>query len=186
MEPRRQREIALAVAALTVAIAAYSVRTVAPQTATAGPQSRPQAGAVASTAPPALAQKGLTDVNLSALDAPKAEPQDMVRNPFRFRPKPPPPAPLPMPSTSVAPAMPLPTGPMEPAPPPRIPLKFIGFLEIPNKGLLASLTDGRGVYRGFEGQTIEGRYRIIRIGVESIDLAYIDGRGRQTIRLTGQ
>ena len=41
-------------------------------------------------------------------------------------------------------------------------------------------------YYGREGEVIEGRYRIVKIGVESIELAYLDGRGRQTIRQTGQ
>ena len=39
------------------------------------------------------------------------------------------------------------------------------------------LSDGRGVYQGREGEIIEGRYRILQIGIESIDLAYLDGRG---------
>jgi hypothetical protein len=38
---------------------------------------------------------------------------------------------------------------------------------------------------GKEGDVIDGRYRIVRIGVESIELTYLDGRGRQTIRLSG-
>jgi hypothetical protein len=42
------------------------------------------------------------------------------------------------------------------------------------------------VYHGREGETIEGRYRIVRIGQESIVMEYEDGRGRTTIRLTGQ
>jgi hypothetical protein len=33
---------------------------------------------------------------------------------------------------------------------------------------------------------IEGRYKILRIGVESLDIAYLDGTGRRTIRLSGQ
>ena len=53
-------------------------------------------------------------------------------------------------------------------------------------GRVAILSDSRGVYYGREGEIVEGRYRILKIGVESIDLAYLDGRGRQTIRLTGQ
>jgi hypothetical protein len=84
------------------------------------------------------------------------------------------------------PTVPVPTGPVGPPPPPRIDLKFFSIIDVPGKGLLAGLSDSRGVYKGFVGDTIEGRYRILRIGVESIDLAYIDGRGRQTIRLTGQ
>ncbi len=52
---------------------------------------------------------------------------------------------------------------------------------------VAVLTDGRGApFYGKEGDVVEGRYRILKIGVESIDIAYADGRGRQTIRLTGQ
>ena len=48
------------------------------------------------------------------------------------------------------------------------------------------LSDGRGApLYGNEGDIIEGRYRILRIGVESIEMAYLDGRGRQTIRLSG-
>ena len=39
---------------------------------------------------------------------------------------------------------------------------------------------------GKEGDIIDGRYRILKIGTESIEMAYLDGRGRQTIRLTGQ
>ena len=39
---------------------------------------------------------------------------------------------------------------------------------------------------GKEGDIIDGRYRILKIGTESIEMAYVDGRGRQTIRLTGQ
>ena len=50
---------------------------------------------------------------------------------------------------------------------------------------IAILTDGRGVFHGREGDIIEGRYRIVRIGVESIEMAHLDGRGRQTIRLSG-
>ena len=33
---------------------------------------------------------------------------------------------------------------------------------------------------------IEGRYRIVQIGEESMQIEHLDGRGRQTIRLSGQ
>ena len=49
------------------------------------------------------------------------------------------------------------------------------------------LSDGRGnVFYGKEGDTIEGRYRMVKIDREVIELSYVDGRGRQTIRLSGQ
>lgn len=65
-------------------------------------------------------------------------------------------------------------------------MRFIGLVEAPEQAQkIAILSDGRGVYQGREGDIIEGRYRILKIGVESIEMAYVDGRGRQTIRLTG-
>ena len=39
-------------------------------------------------------------------------------------------------------------------------------------------------YQAAKADIIEGRYRILQIGVESIEMAYLDGRGRQTIRLS--
>jgi len=87
---------------------------------------------------------------------------------------------VPRPVVPVAP--PVPAG---PPPPPPIPLKFIGLVETPVR--VAFLSDGRGnTFQGKEGDIIEGRYRIVRIGADAADLAYVDGRGRQTIRLTGQ
>ena len=46
--------------------------------------------------------------------------------------------------------------------------------------------NGGDIVNGKEGDIIDGRYRLLKIGVESADLAYVDGRGRQTIRLSGQ
>jgi hypothetical protein len=80
---------------------------------------------------------------------------------------------------------PPPTG---PPPPPPIPLRYIGYLDQPGEvARVAVLSDGRGnVFNGKEGDIIEGRYRVLRIGTDSADLIYVDGRGRQTIRLSGQ
>ena len=82
--------------------------------------------------------------------------------------------------------LPAPGGPPPPPSLPPIPLKFIGVVgpsDQPQK--IAVLSDGRGVYYGREGEAIEGRYRIVRIGADSIEMSYLDGRGRQTIRLSG-
>jgi hypothetical protein len=67
-------------------------------------------------------------------------------------------------------------------------LRFIGFLQPKGgAGRVAVLSDGRGnVFDGREGDIIEGRYRLLRVGIDSADLIYLDGRGRQTIRLSGQ
>ena len=122
------------------------------------------------------------DVRLEVLDGTRPKPGGGDRNLFRFKPKAPPPPPPQRPPPPVAPVT---TGPPPPPPVPPIPLKFIGTLER-NGQKIAILSDATGhVSYGPEGATIDGRYRIIRIGAESIELAYVDGRGRQTIRFTG-
>ena len=112
------------------------------------------------------------------------------RNPFRFY-TPPAPAPPPMAPGgpggrgAVPPPPPPPTTYEPPAPPP-IPLKFIGTLDVPNLGKLAVFSDCRTTMRGKEGDIIDGRYRLVRIGVESVVMEYADGKGRTTIRESGQ
>jgi hypothetical protein len=70
--------------------------------------------------------------------------------------------------------------------PPPIPLKFIGVTEAPGVGRIAALSDCRHTVQGFEGELVDGRYRIVKIGVESLVIEYKDGRGRTTLRMTGQ
>lgn len=130
-------------------------------------------------------------VRLDALTRVRPEPQAGRRNPFRFgggggqatEPSlmPRPSGGVGGPSASVGPSLPV-----GPPPPPPIALKFIGVVEqAPSRLKLAVLSDGRNVFYGKEGEVIEGRYRIERIGVESIEMAYVDGKGRQTLRLSG-
>ena len=130
------------------------------------------------------------NVKLGSLESPKAEPADATRNPFRFERRAAPTSGAPespglvlKPAEPAAPAAP--TGP--PAPPP-IPLKFIGMVEKADGSKLAVLVagEGRSPMHGKEGDIIDGRYRILKIGTESVEMVYLDGRGKQTIRLTGQ
>lgn len=153
----------------------------APAAQTAAP-ARP-----APTAPPAKqsAATGAVSVKLADLEFPYREPGETTRNPFRFQPKyVPPPPPKPEPPPSEVRAMPVvPTG---PPPPPPIPLKFIGVVTRANGVRWAVLSDGKLTLYGREADIIDGQYRIVSIGTESIELSYVDGRGRQTVRLTGQ
>jgi hypothetical protein len=129
------------------------------------------------------------DVHLEALQQVRPKPGDVDRNLFRFKSKPaPPPAPSPVtPRPAEQAPPPTPIGPPPPPPIPPIPFKFIGVLEVPGQSQrVAILSDPRGVYHGREGDIIEGRYRILKIGIESVEMAEVDGRGRQTIRLSGQ
>ena len=127
-------------------------------------------------------------VKLESLASSRSEPAEAPRNPFRYEPKAPPPAPKPV----APPPMPVDaprTGPVAPAGPPPLPpiqLKFIGLLERADGSKWTALTDGKVVMKGTDGDIIDGRYRILKIGTESVEIAYVDGRGRQVIRLTGQ
>jgi hypothetical protein len=179
VEPKRRRELLLAaVAVVLAAVAAWTVQSGGLQ-----PPAASNTPAANRTARPTNA---VGDLDLKALEQDRPEPDDTNRNPFRFKPKPPPPPP-PQPAMSKPPES-MTAGPVEPPPPPRIPLKYIGDMADPAAPgrRIAILSDGRGAYYGREGDIIEGRYRVMRIGVESIELAYLDGRGRQTIRQTGQ
>jgi hypothetical protein len=188
MAPERIRQLALGglVVALVVAVVRMWPGTsaaTAPASNQAGsgraPRQQQQQAAAADPGPPG--------VHLDALDAERPKPDAAERNLFRFKVKAPPPPP-PVAARPVLPQAPVvPTGPPPPPPLAPITLKFIGLVEAPTHGeKIAILSDGRNnPFYGKEGAIIEGRYRILKIGVESVELAYVDGRGRQTIRLTG-
>jgi hypothetical protein len=129
-------------------------------------------------------------VRLNALTASRDEPGQAARNPFRFQPKvvpQPPRPPTPTPSATDQPGGAMPSAPTGPLPPPPIALKLIGVLERANGVKWAVLTDGKSApMYGREGDIIDGRYLIVKIGNESIEMSHADGRGRQVIRLTGQ
>ena len=128
-------------------------------------------------------------VKLDALKASRNDPGEAGRNPFLFRPKPAPPS-----KVSSAPPVaiepPRPTGPPVPTgppPPPPIGLKFTGMLTRADGTKWAVLSDGKSAPMfGKDGDIIDGKYLIVKIGTESIEMSYVDGRGRQVIRLTGQ
>lgn len=138
------------------------------------------------------AVKSAEAVKLEALKMSRPDPVEGERNPFRFRARPassPRPGPTGGRGTGPDSSRLSPVGPSPVAPtgPPPIPLKFIGIVDAPTQGgKLAVLSDGRSVLYGHEGEILDGRFKIVRIGIESIELTSVDGRGRQTIRLTGQ
>jgi hypothetical protein len=187
MAPERRKQILLAgvaVVLVVVIVRAWTTQSSVPSSSSNGAAG--QTPAVRRSKAPA---GGAADVHLKALEGARAKPVETARNLFRFKPKPPPPAPpSPVVRAPIVVAPPPPPAPTGPPPPPPITLKFIGLVQTADKTQrLAVLSDGRGgipTY-GKEGDIIEGRYRIVRIGAESIELSYLDGRGRQTIRLSG-
>jgi hypothetical protein len=193
METERRRQVVLAILAVVLAVVVYRVwPTTSPLPARSSNQkasgtSGSAAGTGARGSAPAVAA---TDVHLEALEAERPKPGPHERNLFRFREKRLPPAP-PRAGGEVAPS-PAPPGPPPEPPgppgPPPINLKFLGTVKGQAEGRpkIAILSDGNGPpFYGKEGDVVAGRYRILKIGEESIELAYADGRGRQTIRQTG-
>ena len=146
------------------------------------------AGPSAQARPRPAAPDQIPAVNLAGLGRVQPEPSDTGRDPFRFESAPaagrsgattgpgagaPPPQPV------------MPAEPQEPPGPPPVPLKFIGFAKQGQGRLYAVLRDERGVYYGAVGDVVEGRYRILRVAADAIEVSYVDGRGRTTIPLSG-
>jgi hypothetical protein len=184
--PRPQLLGLLAVAA--VALIVYMMWPAAGPGATPSnsPREQRRQAAVEGTA----GASGTLDVQLDALKQPPPAPEGASRNPFRFYVKPPPPPPPP--PKAIGPGdkgyvAPLPPPPPPPAGPPPIPLKFIGTLEVKGRKVAIFQTSdrpGMPIYAG-EGEVLLGQYRLVKIGVESATLEYLDGRGRQTIPMRG-
>jgi hypothetical protein len=181
--PRRPRTSLLVLLAIVLAAAAFV--TLRPSTVLP-PRSSNTGRASQQTAGEKPLDPKELNVRLQQLDEAAPDVGDTERNPFRFQPKAPPPPP-PSPS-GMQKSGPLPTvapPPVDPGPPP-IPLKFIGVTEAPGVGKIAALTDCKHTVQGVEGDVIEGRYKIVKIGVESLIIENIDGTGRTTLRMSGQ
>lgn len=129
------------------------------------------------------------DVHLEVLEAARPGATEIARNPFRFRPPPPPPPP-PVSSKPAGPAPP-PVQAAQPPPPPLPPItvKFIGVFDLADGTKIANFTDcsvGRRQSQAREGGVVDGRYRLVKIGKESVIIEHLDGRGRTTLAVGGQ
>lgn len=183
MASDRRRQILLG--ALAVALALVVGYQLWPGTTTAGNSTSNPDGRTARTAQN-NAQPTAPDVHIDALTGERPKPEEANRDLFKFKPKPAPPAPA-RPIERPMPGPPQDTVRSGPPPLPPIPLKFIGYIEETGGRKIASLSDGtHQPFNVVEGGTVLGQYKIWRIGVESLDISYLDGRGRQTIRMTGQ
>lgn len=193
MRPALRRQvIALAVALGVLVVVAVVQLRGRDNAAPAAPRTAPSNQA--STGRGTGAQVPVTDVKLGELkkgESPYPEPR---RNPFEFRAREEEPGPrlngrggrggrgagTPQPAPP-----PVPAG---PPPLPPIPFRFIGYYGLPGGGgLMGVFSDGQGhTVPAKEGDIIDGRYRVLRVGQDSADVAYVDGRGRQSLRLSGQ
>ena len=179
--------------ALGVAVALYAVtwlmpgKSAAPSAAPSKPRIAAKAGAQSAAVP---------DVRLEALKEPRTAAAGNQRNPFRFYvPPPPPPPPPPVskpPPVTIHAAAARRAATAGGAAAAAEDLADVEVLRLLRRagggegGEVAAFSDCRSTMRGKEGDIIDGRYRLVRIGVESVVMEYPDGRGRETIRMSGQ
>lgn len=179
----RPRPWLLVALGLTLALAVWVwMRPVNPAAPGGGPSNARRA---AQQANGSALDPAMLDVRLEALESRQVSDQTSARNPFRFQPRPPPPPP-PTPNVDVRPVPTEPQGPPPPPPPPPIPLKFIGIVEPKAGDTVAAFSDCRITTYARPGSVVLGQYRLVSIGIESVVMEYLDGRGRTTIRLQGQ
>lgn len=133
-----------------------------------GDSPAPAAGTAASSGRPA--EESVPRIDLGRLESRRVAGGLGERDIFDFGTPPPTAAPPPPPSSLASIATPPATA---QTPPPMSPLgvKYIGTLE-DRRGLKVAffLTDGKEVVTGQTGQVVANRYRILRIGVESVDI----------------
>lgn len=180
--PERTRQL-LALAVLVVVLAVVGWYFYGPGT---GPQTVRPLTASNSTTPAGLSRPvgpaGLpTPLKLASLgDGNEPETNGMTRNPFRFGQPPPPPAPKYVASPPGPP--PPPPG---PPPVPDVPLRLVLLETLPGNVKTATLRDTNtsALVSGQEGQVLDGRYRLVKIGLESVVVSYLDGSGRKTLPL---
>jgi len=153
----------------------------------------PQTTGPAATSKPQVTQRGASSRNakqqgpvapqklhLKEMEVVPEEPES-GRDPFRFGVRPTP-KPTPTPTPIYTPT-PIPTPTPQPGPPP-IPLFLTTIIVDPNLSPKprAYLHDKNGVtFEGVEGDTIDGRYKLIKVGTDSVVMTYVDGSGQKVI-----
>lgn len=183
--PAQQRRQLLILGTLIVVAAALYFRQAETPTAEVRPPASnlPAAPGEARAAVP-VTQALPEALKLAALDVVNEE-SPGERDPFGFGIPPRPPAPPPQPVVRFTPP-PEPPRPQGPPPRPQIPVKFLGFAEDPSRpGKLVSLSINGTVVVAREGEVVDGKYRLVKVGLESIVMSYLDGQGQQTIRQAG-
>ncbi|HSB74076.1 MAG TPA: hypothetical protein VLC12_00420 [Terriglobales bacterium] len=76
------------------------------------------------------------------------------------------------------------TPPPGPPPPPPITLKFFGFANHPGQPRKVFLAKGQDIFIAGEGDIVDRRYKVLRIGPTSIELQDVLNNNRQSIPIT--
>jgi hypothetical protein len=196
--PQRTRQLAL-LAVMVVVLAVYGyTRIGAGPTASAPAASNPGTATTGGPVSKALPES----VKLEDLDSVPVEPEGR-RNLFRFGMKPAPPPPPAPPVTAAPPPVVAP--PPQPVGPPPIPWKAVGrhvisvpvgvvpdpvtgapVQQVKNVTIVTLRDPSTGqVVQAEEGKIIDGRYKLLKIGLQSVEMSYLDGSGYVRIPFGG-
>jgi hypothetical protein len=176
---RTQQGAAGAVLALGLAAAFYLwARSGAPSTASAdGAAPRGPAGPVGT-------EPEVPRIDLGRLESPPAKSGAGRRDLFDFGvPPTPPPTPVPQIVPTAVPTSVIPT----PTPLPPLTVRYVGAVEN-KRGLKVAvfLTDKEEILTGQAGQLVGNRFRILRIGLESVDIQEVGSEQTRRIPLGGK
>ena len=180
MVKQRPRWIAFAVAGAVILLAAYGLMPAdAPGPATpvrAGERSRP-----------GPAESPLPVIDFARIANPPPAPGLGTRDLFDFAAPPPPPVPLPGfaeggdPKPHEPPPITVPT----PMPPPPLNIKYIGAVERRGVKVAMLMTERSEVLTGQVGEVVGNRFRIVTIGLESVDIQEVGSDQVRRIPLKG-
>jgi hypothetical protein len=192
--PQRTRLVALALLGVVAVFFVWrawggsSTPTAGAPPVASNPQGAPQARA-GTQGKPAAGGAMPVPVNLDKLEPVPDEP-GVGRNLFRFGV---PPAPPPPPPTAAVVQPPIVQGPPPPPPyPPPIELQLKGITkQAPDTPSVAWLKDPKApadsrMLSGSEGQIVDGKYKLLKVGTESVIVSYVDGSGQKTILISRQ
>lgn len=184
-ENRKKVAIMAVLLATAIFFLFRTLNTPGPQASTASGQP----GAARSSADQRRAQRGSNAQFASNLDPTlrfdllKPSEETSYRGSGRniFKPQADPP-PQPIPKPIVNPTGPI--GPPPPPPPPPINLKFFGFANKPGEPKRIFLSQGDDVFVAGEGEIVNRRYRIVRIGPSWVEIEDVLTNHSQNIPLT--
>ena len=151
-----------------------------------GPAVAPSASAAEVPKDAGRREPDLPRIDLARLDRPRPESGVGHRDLFDFAAPPPTPPPPPMPSAPPVEETPPPVTVPTPPPLPPLNIKYIGAFE-GKKGLKVAvlMTDRKEVLTGQVGEVVANRYRIVKIGLESVDVQDVGSEQVRRIPLKG-
>lgn len=177
MSTLASRRAILALLALLAAVAAWRFWPSGEEEVVARPGARVRPG------PRGVAPLGASDIPPLALGQGRGEIEGaVVRNVFAFH-VPPTPTPKPLPSTPtpfpvpgsadfIGPRLPTPTPTATPIVPPPIPFRALGIFG-PRERPIVTFEDGARLINAREGDVLDGRFILRRVGRESVDFAFV-------------